>query len=172
MDSKTIKLYSLPLTDVRGLLLALLFIIGNVALPQVCHLVPQGGFIFLPIYFFTLIASYKYGWRVGLLTAIASPIVNHLLFGMPTAVVMPALLIKSVILAGAASFVAKRFNKVNILLLTAVVVFYQVVGSVIESALAGSFAIGFADFRLGLPGMALQIFGGWLLLKHLSMHDK
>lgn len=81
--STTVKLYSLPLTNVKTFLLALLFIVGNILFPQLAHLLPQGGLIFLPIYFFTLVGAYKYGIHVGLLTAVLSPLVNHLLFGMP-----------------------------------------------------------------------------------------
>ncbi len=79
------KLYSLPFGNVKTYLFALLFVAGNIALPQLCHLVPAGGPTLLPIYFFTLIAAYKYGFKVGLLTAIRSPVINHLLFAMPAA---------------------------------------------------------------------------------------
>ena len=78
----TVRLHSLTLADAKTYLFATLFVLGNIVLPQLAHLVPQGGFIFLPIYFFTLIAAYKYGIHVGMLTAIMSPIANHLLFGM------------------------------------------------------------------------------------------
>lgn len=88
------KLYSLPFGNVKTYLFALLFVAGNIALPQLCHLVPAGGPTLLPIYFFTLIAAYKYGFKVGLLTALLSPVINHLLFAMPAAAVLPAILIK------------------------------------------------------------------------------
>ena len=61
----TVKLYSLDLSNAKTYLFAGLFVIGNILFPQLAHLVPQGGFIFLPIYFFTLIAAYKYGIHVG-----------------------------------------------------------------------------------------------------------
>ena len=166
MDA-TVKLYSFDYRDTRTFLVAALFIIGNIALPQLCHLMPQGGLIFLPIYFFTLIGAYKYGWKVGLLTAVLSPLVNSLLFGMPTAAVLPSILVKSVLLAVSAGYVAHRFGKVNLLLLLAVVLFYQVVGSAFESVMHGSFVKGFQDFRLGLPGMFVQVVGGYLFIKYL-----
>ena len=83
MQTSSIKLYSLNYNEAKTYITAALFILGNIALPQICHLVPQGGMIMLPIYFFTLIGAYKYGWKVGLLTALLSPVANHLLFGMP-----------------------------------------------------------------------------------------
>ena len=159
------KLYSLSYKESRTFLFATLFIVGNVALPQLCHLMPHGGLIWLPIYFFTLIGAYKYGWRVGLLTA--SPLVNHLLFGMPAAGVLLPILIKSTLLALAASVVASRFNKVTLPLMALVVLAYQVVGSLIESAMTHSLSIGFQDFTIGLPGMALQVVGGYLFIKYV-----
>ena len=161
------KLYSLSYKESRTFIFATLFIVGNVALPQLCHLMPHGGLIWLPIYFFTLIGAYKYGWRVGLLTAVASPLVNHLLFGMPAAGVLLPILIKSTLLALAASVVASRFNKVTLPLMALVVLAYQVVGSLIESAMTHSLSIGFQDFTIGLPGMALQVVGGYLFIKYV-----
>ena len=161
------KFYSLSYKESRTFIFAALFIVGNVALPQLCHLVPGGGLTWLPIYFFTLVGAYKYGWRVGLLTAMASPLVNHLLFGMPAANVLLPIMIKSTLLALAASYVATRFKKVSLLLLVAVVLAYQVAGSFIESAITGSLATGFQDFSIGLPGMALQVVGGYLIIKYV-----
>ena len=47
---RTIKLYSLQYSDVKTYLMALVFVAGNIILPQLCHLIPQGGLIFLPIF--------------------------------------------------------------------------------------------------------------------------
>ncbi|MCH5345716.1 MAG: ECF transporter S component [Muribaculaceae bacterium] len=163
----TVKLHSLGARDYRTYIFSALFVLGNIILPQICHLAPNGGHIFLPIYFFTLIAAYKYGWQVGLLTAIASPLVNHFLFGMPPTAVLPSILIKSTLLAGGAAYAAHRFRSVSLLLLLAVVLFYQVAGSLIEGALHGSLAAGLVDFRLGLPGMAIQVIGGYLTLRYI-----
>lgn len=79
----TVKLYSLNYSNVKTYLAASLFIVGNILFPRLFHLIPLGGLTWLPIYFFTLIGAYKYGWKVGLLTAILSPVINSLLFGMP-----------------------------------------------------------------------------------------
>lgn len=91
-----------------------------------------------PIYFFTLVGAYKYGWRTGLLTALASPLVNAALFGMPAVTALPAILVKSALLAGAAGYAARRFNRVSVALLAAVVLFYQIVGSAGEWALTAA----------------------------------
>ena len=120
----------------------------------------------MPIYFFTLIGAYKYGWKVGLLTAIFSPVLNSLLFGMPLAGALPAILLKSVLLAVAAGYAAQRFQRISAGILAGVVLTYQVVGVLGEWAMKGDFLLAAQDFRIGLPGMALQIFGGYLFIKH------
>lgn len=166
MDT-TVKLYSYRFADVCTYVFAVLFVAGNIVLPQLCHLIPQGGMILLPIYFFTLIGAYKYGWKVGLLTAVASPLVNSVLFGMPAVAVLPAILLKSVLLAVAAGFVAQRFNRVSLPLLLLVVLFYQTLGTLGEWLMTGEFMLAVQDFRLGLPGMAIQLFGGYAVLKYM-----
>ena len=166
MQTTSIKLYTMGYNEAKTYLVAAMFIVGNIALPQLCHLMPQVGMIRLPIYYFTLIGAYKYGWKVGLLTAIASPILNHLMFGMPAAAVLVPILVKSTLLALAAGYTASRTRKVSILLMAAVVAFYQIVGGMAEWAIA-DFSAAMQDFKLGLPGMALQIVGGYLFIKYL-----
>lgn len=164
----TVRLHSLTLADAKTYLFATLFVVGNIVLPQLAHLVPQGGFIFLPIYFFTLIAAYKYGIHVGMLTAIMSPIANHLLFGMPPSAVLPAIIIKSVSLAIAAALAAKHFKKVSLLGILLAIVAYQLVGTAFEWATTQSLYIALQDVRLGMPGILIQLFGGYFALKALS----
>ncbi|MBQ9173878.1 MAG: ECF transporter S component [Bacteroidales bacterium] len=162
-----VNLYSYDFAQKKTYLFAALFILGNIIVPQLCHLIPGGGLMFLPIYFFTLIGAYKYGWKVGLLTAVLSPLVNSALFGMPAAPALVPILFKGVVLALSAGWIASRSNKVSILLLAAVVLLYQVTGSLFESALEGSLAAGFSDFTHGIPGMLIQVFGGYLFIRYL-----
>ncbi|MEG0038487.1 MAG: ECF transporter S component [Bacteroides sp.] len=164
----TTKLYSLTYSNVRTYFFALLFIAGNLALPQLCHLTPYGGPTLLPIYFFTLIASYKYGFRVGLLTAILSPLMNHLLFAMPALAVLPAILVKSALLAGAAALVAEYSKQISLLTLLSVVLAYQVLGTIFEWLWVDNFYIAMQDFRIGIPGMLIQWFGGYAVLKAIA----
>jgi len=162
------KLYTLNLRNTKTYLFATIFIVGNLLLPQLAHLVPQGGFIFLPIYFFTLIAAYKYGIHVGLLTAILSPLANSLLFGMPPVAMLPAIIIKSAILAIAAALAAKHFGKVSLVGLLLAILAYQVIGTGVEWAMTQNFTVAMQDFRLGIPGLLIQLFGGYFVLKTLA----
>lgn len=167
MQVASIKLYSLNYNDAKTYIAAALFALGNILLPQLCHLVPQGGMIMLPIYFFTLVGAYKYGWKVGLITALLSPLCNHLLFGMPAAAVLMPIMVKSIILALSAGYVASRYGKVSLALLALVVATYQLTGSLFEWAWTGSLTAALQDLRLGIPGMLTQIVGGYLFIKYL-----
>ena len=165
---ETTKLYSLNLGNIKTYLFAGLFILGNLLLPQLVHLIPNGGLIFLPIYFFTLIAAYKYGIYVGLLTAVFSPLANSLLFGMPVAAMLPAIMTKSVILAIAAALAAKHFGKVSIWGILLAILAYQFIGTGIEWVMTQNFFVAVQDFRMGIPGMLIQLFGGYFVLKALA----
>ena len=164
----TIKLYSLKAVEIKTYIYASLFVAGNIVLPQLCHLLPLGGQMLLPIYFFTLIAAYKYGFFTGLLTAIASPLINHALFGMPAAEMLTIILIKSALLAIAASYMAQHTKQIRIGSILLVIVFYQGIGMMAEFALTGSFMAAMQDIRLGFPGMILQLVGGFFCLKALK----
>ncbi len=168
MQSENRVVYSLGFSDLRSYTLAFIFVVGNIVLPQLCHLVPRGGLIFLPIYFFTLVGAYRYGWRVGLLTALLSPLVNHLLFGMPALGVLPLVLAKSVILALVAGFAAQRLGRLPLVgVLAVVVIFYQLLGAAVEWMALGDLWIALETLRLGVAGVVIQIFGGAAVIHYL-----
>ena len=159
-----LNLQSLPFRSYRTYVAATLFVIGNLLLPQLFHAVPRGGMIWLPIYFFTLVGAYRFGWRVGLLTALASPMLSSLIFGMPAVAALPAITLKSALLAVIAGYAAHRFNRITIGLLLAVVLGYQTLGTLGEWAIVGDLKLALHDFRNGIPCMILQLVGGYLAI--------
>ena len=44
-----LRLQSLPFSSTRTYLVAVALIIGNIVMPQLFHLIPQGGITWLPI---------------------------------------------------------------------------------------------------------------------------
>ena len=168
---KNVNIHSLSLFKVKTYLFVTLFVAGNLLLPLVIHHLPpfsgapNSGLIWLPIYFFTLIAAYKYGFQVGLLTAVLSPILNNLLFGMPMTVMLPSILVKSMLLAGAAAFFAHKAGKISFWAILAAILTYQIIGTSIELFIQNfNVQAALIDFRFGVPGMLLQLFGGYLVL--------
>ena len=108
------------------------------------------------------------GWKTGLLAAIASPLVNHLIFGLPAWSVMHVMTLKLVVLALAAGLVAQYFHKVTPLLLLGVVLVSEVVGGLGELLLTGGLAATVQDFTVGWPGLILQVFGTYFIVKHID----
>ena len=168
MEMTNTKLYSLTFSELRTYLYAMLFVVGNVVLPQLCHLIPNSGPMLLPIFFFTLIAAYKFGFVAGLLTAVLSPLVNFLMFGMPDATMLPFVLLKSVLLALAASYAARRFGKVSVPILIAVVLFYQLVGTLVQCLAMGNMATMLPVLYTAVPGMLIQVLVGYLIINYLK----
>jgi hypothetical protein len=145
-----------------------LLIIGNLVLPAVCHFVPNGGLIFLPIFFFTLIAAYKFGLAIGLITAFASPIINYLIFEMPNLEFLPLILMKSGFLALLAWFIARKTQKISLILISVIILAYQFFGFMFEGAFFADFSVAAHHLLLATPGMLLQIIVGFLILKKIA----
>ena len=154
---------TLTLSQSQTYMWSALFIAANIALPHLFHLIPGGGVMFLPIYFFTLIGAMRYGWQLGLLTAVMTPIVGCLLFGAPRAELLPDMLVKGAALSLVGAYVAQKWGVKLVACLGAVVAAFALVG-VAEWPFMGA-AYAFQDFVTGLPGMAMMTLGAWLSSK-------
>ena len=160
------RLYTLNYDEARTYLWAAVFVACNMLLPQVFHLIPQGGIIFAPLSLVILAGAYKLGWRTGLLAAVASPLVNNLVFGLPAWGVLQVMMLKLVVLALAAGLTAQYFRRVTLPLLVGVVLVSELIGGLGEWMLTGGIAATVQDFTIGWPGLLLQVAGAYLIVKH------
>ena len=165
MNSIVLQKYSF--TAWRTYVAAAIFIACNILVPQLCHLIPNGGLIFLPIYFFTLVGAFKCGWKVGILTAVLSPLVNCILFGMPPVASLPAILVKSISLVAAIAIVSKKMD-FSIFSVAIAVLAYQLVGMTVEFFMDFNLLHALQDVRIGWPGILIQIVGGYFVIKALE----
>jgi hypothetical protein len=149
-----------------------LFVAGNLFFPWLVHTIPLGGPTFLPIYFFVLIGAYKFGWRVGVLTAILSPLSNHFLTGMPPTNMLTAIFVKGIAMAILASFIAINTKKLSFQNLAIIIIGYQTVGFIFEWIYAAKFTSAMQDFVIGYPGLLIQFFIGYLILWLLRDYGK
>lgn len=163
-----VRLYSLNYDEAKTYMWATVFVACNLILPQVFHLIPQGGIIFSPLSLVILAGAYKFGWKTGLLAALASPLVNHLITGMPAWEVMPVMTLKLAVLALVAGLAAQRFKTVSLPLLIGVILVSKTIGCLGELAITGGIAATIQDFTVGWPGLLLQVFGAWLILKYVK----
>ena len=160
----SVRLYALNYDEAKTYLWATVFVACNLVLPQVFHLIPQGGVIFAPLSLIILAGAYKFGWKVGLLAALASPLVNHLLTGLPAMATMTMMMVKLSILALVAGLAAQRFKTVTLPILVGVVLTSLALGALVEFILTGAIASVIADVTIGWLGLILQVVGTWLIL--------
>ena len=86
---------------------------------------------------------------------------------MPMPSSLPTILLKSVLLAVFAGLAAAHFRKATVWILLSVVLAYQIAGTLGEWAMKGDFYLAVQDFRIGIPGMLLQVSGGWVCISKL-----
>ena len=164
----TVRLYTLNFNEAKTYMWAAVFVACNLVLPQVFHLIPQGGIIFSPLSLVILVGAYKFGWKTGLLAAALSPLVNHLLTGMPAWEVLPVMTLKLAVLAMVAGLAAQHFKTVSLPILIGVVLVSKAIGCLGELMLTGGIAATTADFTIGWPGLLMQVVGAWLILKFIK----
>jgi hypothetical protein len=169
VSSVPIEQPALSLRDVRLYGFVAVFSAGNLLLPMAVHTLPQGGLIFLPIFFFTLVAAYRFGLAAGVMTALASPLLNHFVTGMPPTDVLLGVVARSLLVAVFAAVLARRTGRLSpwALLLAAVVM--QLGGFVVDLVLGGSVPAGLDVLRLGIPGVLIMAFGGYFVLRLLAL---
>jgi hypothetical protein len=168
VSSVPIEQPALSLRDVRLYGLVAVFAAGNLLLPMAVHTVPQGGLIFLPIFFCTLLAAYRFGLAAGVMTAVVSPVLNHALTGMPPAEMLVPVLAKSLLLAAIAVFLARRTGRLSPLWLFVAAAGMQVAGFAIDISRGVSSAVALDTLRLGIPGVLMMAFGGYAVLRLLA----
>ena len=159
----------LSLGDVRLYLATAAMVLGNVLLPYAVHRIPDGGRIFLPIFFFTLVAGWRFGIGAAILTGLLSPLANHLLTGMPPAAALQTLIVQSVLLGVLASLAAARSRQLTVPTLAGVVVLHQAL-ILLPRLLQTGAQPTLAALQLRLPGIGLQILGGFALLWFMGRH--
>jgi hypothetical protein len=159
----------LSLGDVRLYLVTSAMVLGNLVLPYAVHRIPDGGRIFLPIFFFTLIAGWRFGAAAGILTGLLSPLANHVLTGMPPAPTLPSIMVQSALLGALASVAAARSRKLSLPILALVVLLHQALILLPQLLQSGVNPV-LATLELRLPGLLFQIFGGFALLWFMGRH--
>ena len=166
-QSSNPALQPLTLADGKLYLVTVAMVLGNLLLPYAVHRIPDAGRMLLPIFFFTLIAGWRFGARAGLLTAILSPLANHFLTGMPAGPVLQAIILQGVLLAALAAFAASRSAKPTLAVLGLVVLAHQAL-CLTPMLIQAGLRPAFAAFQFRLPGVLLQILGGFAALWYLA----
>jgi len=164
--STGIPFRALEFRDVRLYIFSAAFISLDVLAPWLTHHFGgvQAGSIFLPMFFFVLLAGLAGGWRAGLLVGLCTPLISFGVSGMPLLPVLPQITIGCVFYGLIAGLLRGKFH---------LGVIWALIGAMIMGWLA---RLGFITavfllyggevspltymwsvVLLGLPGIAIQL---------------
>ena len=169
-ENKEFNVVEFDFKNIEYYVFTFLFVVGNFLLPLAFHQFNLGGNVFLPIYFFILIGSYKFGFKVGLSIALLTPFVNHLMTGMPNLIMLAPVFVKGMALAFFASFLAKKIKTINLLNILSVLVLYQLTGVVFESIYFFDIIRALNNFLIAYPGLIIQLVFGYFVLRGLNKY--
>ena len=151
----------------KQLVLTAMFIALGVVLPQAFHAIPNAGSVFLPMHIPVLMSGFVVGPLFGLICGVATPLLSHLIFGMPPAPVLPGMLCELAVyglMTGLLSRLIKIKNvtaKTYIVLILAMLagrLTYGVLNALVFKA--GSYSMQAwtsAAFVTALPGIVIQL---------------
>ena len=83
-----------PMSNVKKTVLTAVCMTMCVVLPQAFHMIPNAGTVFLPMHIPVLLCGLVCGWSFGLLCGLMGPFLSFLLTGMPTAAILPAMMVE------------------------------------------------------------------------------
>ncbi len=151
----------------KQLVLTAMFIALGVVLPQAFHAIPNAGSVFLPMHIPVLISGFVVGPLFGLICGLATPLLSHLIFGMPPAPVLPGMLCELAVyglMTGVFSKVVKNDNytvKTCIVLVLSMLcgrITYGILNALVFRAGSYSFAAWTsAAFVTAIPGIIIQL---------------
>ena len=78
-------------SSIRRLVMTALCVALGVVLPQALHAVPNAGNVLLPMHIPLLLCGLTCSWAYGLACGVLTPVISHLVSGMPPAAVLPAM---------------------------------------------------------------------------------
>ena len=153
--------------NIKKMVTASLLIALGIVLPMTLHAIPNAGRIFLPMHIPVLLSGLTCGIPYGLAVGVITPILSHLITGMPPTPMLPQMICE-LAAYGAVSAVLMRYIKLNnlyikiyIALIGAMLfgrLFYGVLNSLIFNA--GEYSMQMwltAAFTMALPGIIVQI---------------
>ena len=161
----------LKYTDVRIYIFAVAFVLLDVAVPWVFHQFHLAGPTYLPMHIFVFVAALLFGWRLGLLVGLITPLASYAVSGMPLLPVLPQIMIELSVYGLAAGMLRERFNlrvawsllgamtAGRLALLLAVLMVYVIAGRVYSplGAEANPVLAVWTTVKQGWPGIALQL---------------
>ena len=158
-------------TEIRSYVFTGVFTLLAVAVPWGFHQFHLAGATFLPMHIFVLIAGLLFGWRVGLVVGLLTPLASYAVSGMPVLQILPQIVVELGVYGLVAGMLRERFNlRVAWALLGAMVagrlalclgalVIYLILGQVYSplGLEANPLLVVWAVIKQGGPGIVIQL---------------
>lgn len=149
----------LKMTKTKEVVLSAVFTALAVSAPAVIHYFAgvDGGRTFLPMPFFVLAAGLLLGWRAGLATAIASPVLSYLISGMPLLDILPFVTLQLIVFGMVAGMMKEKYD--SFLSITAAIIAGWIVIGVSLFFFSKMNAIFYVSqgIKAGIWGIAFQL---------------
>lgn len=139
----------------------------GVVLPQAFHAVPNAGSVLLPMHLPVLLCGLTCGWPYGLACGVLTPLLSHLLTGMPPAAYLPAMVCELAAYGLISGLLARRIRTgrrsldLYVQLIAAMLagrVVYGMMNALVFRAGAYSMELFLtAAFVAALPGILIQL---------------
>lgn len=156
----------MQLNKTRQLMFASLCVALGILLPMVFHSIPNAGSVFLPMHIPVLLSGFICSWPFSLAVGIITPVLSSMIFGMPAAARLPAMLCELAVY-GMMSGLLFRIIRTRYLTLR---IYLTLIGSMAAGRLvaglmnalifkSGSYSIQIwltAMFATALPGIVIQ----------------
>lgn len=143
--------------NTKKLVYSAMFLAIGVILPQAFHAIPDAGSVFLPMHIPVLLAGFVVGPWWGLAVGILTPILSHLIFHMPAAMVLPGMIGELAVYGLMTGLLSRRIRMTN-----ATARIYVVL---ILSMLSGRVAAGLLNaliFRVGNYSLPIWLTGSFV----------
>lgn len=145
---------------------------ANILLPLVFHQFGNAGKMFLPIYFFSLVAGLGFGWRCGVLTGLMSPLLSFSLSAMPALPILGFVIAKSVVLGGFSGYLREKLPQKNIFFITMMAILLtQFLGSLLIFSFTRNWEFTISDVTFGAVGILTQAIFAPLLVQFIFRHE-
>jgi niacin transporter len=151
----------LKFSDLHLYVYVSLFVVLDVSVPWICHIIhPLAGPMFLPMFFFVLLAGILFGWRAGILVGLLTPLISYGISGMPLPQALPRIITEATFYGIAAGILRGNF-KFSILTSTIGAIAIGRLAALAELTLilggSHSVILAWQTAKQGWPGIALQL---------------
>ena len=151
----------------RDLVLTAMFIALGVILPQLFHVIPNGGILFSPMHIPVLLCGLLLGPLPGLIAGIVTPILSHLIFSMPPAPMLMGMIVELAVYGLVAGLMMKALKNVDGILKIYIALIVAMLSGRIVAGLVNAFVLNAGNYSMqawisgyfigGLPGIITHL---------------